>query len=105
LSRARWVAAAAGVRLFGRREPSPPYPYRTQDVTFESAPGVRLAGTISLPQGAGPFPAVVMVNGSGPQNRAEALMGHKPFLVLADYLARHGIASLRYDDRGTAKSS
>jgi fermentation-respiration switch protein FrsA (DUF1100 family) len=96
---------AARAALVRPQEPKPPYPYRTEDVTFESAPGVRLAGTISLPQGTGPFPAVVMVTGSGPQDRDEALMGHKPFLVLADYLARHGIASLRYDDRGIAKST
>ena len=87
------------------QEPKPPFPYRTQDVTFASVPGVRLAGTIVMPPGAGPFPAVVMVTGSGPQNRDEELLGHKPFLIIADYLARHGIASLRYDDRGFAKST
>lgn len=91
---------------FGRRqEPIPPFPYQTKDVTFASAPGVRLAGTIDIPQGKGPFPTVVFVTGSGPQDRDEAIMGHRPFLVIADYLARHGIASLRYDDRGTAKST
>ena len=87
------------------QEPKPPYPYQTRDVQFESVPGVRLAGTIALPEGPGPFPAVVFVTGSGPQNRDEELMGHKPFLVIADYLARHGIASLRTDDRGTASST
>ena len=87
------------------QEPKPPFPYRTADVSFESVPGVRLAGTISIPPGAGPFPAVVMVTGSGAQNRNEELLGHKPFLVIADYLARHGIASLRYDDRGFAQST
>jgi pimeloyl-ACP methyl ester carboxylesterase len=66
---------------------------------------VRLAGTVVIPEGPGPFPAVVFVTGSGPQDRDEALMGHRPFLVIADYLARHGIASLRYDDRGFAKST
>lgn len=87
------------------QEPKPPFPYRTEDVNFVSVPGVRLAGTISIPRGAGPFPAVVMVTGSGAQNRDEELLGHKPFLVIADYLARHGIASLRYDDRGFAGST
>jgi uncharacterized protein len=87
------------------QEPKAPFPYATEDVSFESVPGVRLAGTISMPPGAGPFPAVVLVTGSGPQDRNEELLGHKPFLVIADYLARHGIASLRYDDRGTAKST
>jgi len=87
------------------QEPKPPFPYSSREVTVESVPGVRLAGTILMPAGAGPFPAVVMVTGSGPQNRNEELLGHKPFLVITDYLARHGIASLRYDDRGVAGST
>jgi uncharacterized protein len=87
------------------QDPKPPFPYATSDVTVESVPGVRLAGTLIMPPGRGPFPAVVFVTGSGPQDRDEALMGHRPFLVIADYLARHGIASLRYDDRGVAKST
>lgn len=87
------------------QDPKPPFPYAATDVTFESVPGVRLAGTVIIPQGRGPFPAVVLVTGSGPQDRNEALMGHRPFLVIADYLARHGIASLRYDDRGVAHST
>jgi uncharacterized protein len=87
------------------QEPKPPFPYDARDVTFESVPGVRLAGTIVTPPGPGPFPALVMVTGSGPQNRNEELLGHKPFLVISDYLARHGIATLRYDDRGTAQST
>lgn len=100
------MARAAALPTLARpQEPKPPFPYRTEDVRFESVPGVRLAGTISMPPGAGPFPAVVMVTGSGAQNRDEELLGHKPFLVIADYLARHGIASLRYDDRGFAGST
>lgn len=87
------------------QEPKPPFPYDTQSVAFESVQGVKLSGTLTTPRGAGPFPAVVLVTGSGPQNRDEELLGHKPFLVIADYLARHGIAALRYDDRGTAKST
>jgi len=87
------------------QDPIPPFPYRTEDVTIQSAPGVTLAGTLDIPQGKGPFPAVVFVTGSGPQDRNEEVMGHRPFLVISDYLARHGIASLRYDDRGTAKST
>ena len=66
---------------------------------------MRLAGTIDTPRGTGPFPTVIFVTGSGPQDRDEAILGHRPFLVIADYLARHGIASLRYDDRGTARST
>ncbi|HHI79626.1 MAG TPA: alpha/beta fold hydrolase [Planctomycetes bacterium] len=87
------------------QEPKPPFPYRVEEVRFESAPGVRLAGSLTLPKGAGPFPALVLVTGSGPQDRNESLMGHKPFLVLADALTRRGIAVLRYDDRGVGKST
>ncbi|HYD51350.1 MAG TPA: alpha/beta fold hydrolase [Gemmatimonadaceae bacterium] len=87
------------------QEPKPPLPYRVEELSFESAPGVRLAGTLVAPPGAGPHPAVVLVSGSGPQDRDETLLGHKPFLVLADHLVRRGIAVLRYDDRGTAKST
>lgn len=85
--------------------PKPPVPYRAEDVAFDSAPGVRLAGTLTLPPGRGPFPAVALVSGSGPQDRDETLVGHQPFLVLADHLTRQGIAVLRYDDRGVAKST
>ena len=84
------------------QEPKPPFPYRQEEVSFASAEGVRLAGTLTLPQGTGPFPAVVLVSGSGPQDRDEALLGHRPFAVLADHLTRQGIAVLRYDDRGVA---
>ena len=87
------------------QDPKPPYPYNTKEVMVPSDGEVRLAGTVVIPEGPGPFPAVVFVTGSGPQDRDEALMGHRPFLVIADYLARHGIASLRYDDRGFAKST
>ncbi|HEY2753747.1 alpha/beta hydrolase family protein [Phenylobacterium sp.] len=85
--------------------PHPPFPYRAEDVAFDSAPGVRLAGTLTLPQGPGPFPAAVLITGSGAQDRDESLMGHKPFMVLADALTRRGIAVLRMDDRGFAKST
>ncbi len=66
---------------------------------------MRLAGTLTLPKGKGPFPAVVMITGSGAQDRDEALLGHKPFLVIADRLTRDGIAVLRVDDRGFGKST
>jgi hypothetical protein len=65
---------------------------------------IKLAGTLTIPAGPGPFKAVIMITGSGPQNRNEELMGHKPFLVIADYLSRNGIAVLRFDDRGVGKS-
>ncbi len=61
-------------------------------------------GHLPFPNGAGPFPAVILITGSGAQNRNEEIMGHKPFLVIADYLTRNGIAVLRYDDRGVGKS-
>lgn len=98
------AAAAAGPNR--PQEPKPPFPYSIEEVTFPSkAPGVALAGTLTLPPGAGPHPAVILISGSGPQNRDEALMGHKPFHVLADHLSRRGIAVLRYDDRGIGKST
>lgn len=87
------------------QNPVKPYPYGEEDVTYANpSAGIRLAATLTIPQGKGPFPAVALITGSGPQDRDEALMGHKPFLVLADYLTRRGIAVLRTDDRGTAKS-
>ena len=88
------------------QEPTEPYPYQALDVRFDSeADGVTLAGTLTLPTGDGPHPAVVLISGSGPQDRDETVFGHKPFLVLSDHLTRQGIAVLRYDDRGVAESS
>ncbi len=87
------------------QNPQAPFPYRSEEVTVESVPGVRLAGTLTLPPGNGPHPAVLLVSGSGPQDRDESLLGHKPFLVLSDHLTRQGIAVLRMDDRGTARST
>jgi len=86
--------------------PVAPFPYTQKDVKIKTPDEkVKLAGTLSLPTGKGPFPAVVLVSGSGPQNRNEEIMFHEPFLVLADYLTRNGIAVLRYDDRGVAQST
>lgn len=85
--------------------PAKPYPYREEEVAFDSAPGVKLAGTLTLPEGKGPFPAAILISGSGAQDRDEQLLGHRPFLVLADHLTRRGIAVLRYDDRGYGKST
>jgi pimeloyl-ACP methyl ester carboxylesterase len=103
----RLAAGAAPLKELNRpQEAKPPFPYDALEVRFENRPShVTLAGTLSVPKGEGPFPCVVMVTGSGPQDRDEALMGHRPFFVIADYLTRHGIAVLRYDDRGTAKST
>jgi pimeloyl-ACP methyl ester carboxylesterase len=85
--------------------PQAPFPYRSEDLTFSNrAGGFDLAGTLTLPAGKGPFPAVVLVSGSGPEDRNETVLGHQPFLVLADYLTRRGFAVLRYDDRGVGQS-
>jgi len=87
------------------QEPKPPFPYLSEDVTFNnSKASINLAGTLTIPKGEGPFPAVILITGSGSQNRNEELMGHKPFRVIADYLTRNGIAVLRYDDRGVGRS-
>jgi len=87
------------------QEPQPPYPYREEEVTFENEEQhFTLGGTLTLPRGSGPFPAVVLVSGSGSQNRDEEIFGHKPFKVIADDLTRRGIAVLRYDDRGVGAS-
>ena len=87
------------------QEPKKPYSYYTEDIVFENKlANINLAGTLSLPTKEGVFPAVILISGSGAQNRDEELLGHKPFLVLADYLTKNGIAVLRFDDRGTAMS-
>lgn len=98
-------ALPRGRAMLRPQHPRPPYPYRSEEVTVESVPGVRLAGTLTLPTGAGPHPGVVLVTGSGAQDRDETLLGHKPFLVLSDHLTRNGIAVLRLDDRGTGQST
>ena len=85
-----------------------PFPYKTEEVTFTNATDkATLVGTLSYPTDykKGKTPVVLMVTGSGQENRDEEVFGHKPFLVIADYLARHGVASLRYDDRGFGKST
>lgn len=83
-----------------------PRPYRQEAVGIaNAAAGIKLAGTLSIPNGAGPFPAVVLICGSGPETRDEDIMGHKVFLVLADALNRRGIAVLRYDKRGVGGST
>ncbi len=86
--------------------PRPPFPYRSEEVAYENKTGgVKLAGTLTLPPGQGPFPAALLITGSGPQDRDETILGHKPFLVIADALTRRGIAVLRVDDRGVGGSS
>ncbi len=88
------------------QNPIEPYPYYSEEVTFKNKKaGVTLSGTLTLPKKEGVYPVVILISGSGPQNRDEELLGHKPFLVLSDYLTRNGIGVLRYDDRGTASST
>lgn len=88
------------------QEPQKPFPYYTEEVKFENKTDhVTLAGTLSLPKKEGNFPAVILITGSGKQNRDEEILRHKPFLVLSDYLTKKGIAVLRFDDRGAGEST
>jgi pimeloyl-ACP methyl ester carboxylesterase len=87
------------------QEPVKPYPYNEEEVSYKNArDNVKLAGTLTFPREAGKFPAVILITGSGAQDRNETVFGHHPFLVLADYLTRKGIAVLRVDDRGVGGS-
>lgn len=95
---------ADAVKYNRPQEPQPPYVYNSQDVTFQNG-DITFAGTLTTPFWGKSHKAVVLVSGSGAQNRDEELFGHKPFAVIADYLTRHGIAVLRYDDRGVGGSS
>ena len=88
------------------QDPQPPFNYHIEEVTFvNEKEGNKLVGTLTIPKGEGPFPAMVLVSGSGQQDRDEELMNHRPFWVIADYCALHGIAVLRYDDRGVGGSA
>ena len=92
------------------QDPKLPVPYSEEEVFFfNQSANVKLAGTLTYPKlkpnYTQQFPAIVLISGSGPQNRDEELLGHKPFLVLADYFTRKGYAVLRFDDRGTGKST
>ncbi len=88
------------------QHPKPPFPYNQEEVTYQNKQaGATLAGTLSLPNSKEKFPVVLLITGSGPQDRDETVMEHKPFLVLADHLTRKGIAVLRVDDRGIGKST
>tara|TARA_R110002033_G_scaffold38831_1_gene78355 strand:+ start:7462 stop:8856 length:1395 start_codon:yes stop_codon:yes gene_type:complete len=88
------------------QEPVKPYPYYEEDVLFNNIEAkITLAGTLTLPTKNGKFPVAILISGSGPQDRDESFMGHKPFLVLSDYLTKQGIGVLRFDDRGIGKST
>jgi uncharacterized protein len=94
------------LELHRPQNPVKPYPYRDEDVTYANkSAGNTLAATLTVPPGKGPFPAVLLIVGSGPHDRDESLLGHKPFLVLSDYLTRKGIVVLRADKRGVGKST
>ena len=85
--------------------PKAPFPYVVEDIKFENkVDGIELAGTLTIPKTNKPCPAVVMISGSGPQDRDESILEHKPFWVIADHLSRNGVAVLRFDDRETAES-
>lgn len=99
------VAQAGGAERKRPQHPKAPFPYDSREVTFSNASAkVDLAGTLTIPKPSRKVPLAVLVSGSGPQDRDETLLEHKPFWVIADYLARRGIAVLRYDDRGVGKS-
>ena len=100
------IARAEDAALKRPQTPAKPYPYDEKEVSYQNPTDkITLAGTLTVPRGAGPFPAVLLITGSGPQDRDEMLLGHRPFLVLADYLTRRGIAVLRVDDRGVGGTS
>jgi uncharacterized protein len=102
LKRVKGEAALERKRV---QNPVKPYPYKEEEVTYDNAAAkIVLGATLTLPAGKGPFPAVLLMSGSGPHDRDETLMGHKPFLILADYLTRKGIVVLRADKRGVGKS-
>src|SRR5690606_28055668 len=101
------TAAGAEAEAARPQTPQPPFPYRSEEVAFDNpaASGVTLAGTLTLPEGPGPFPAAILITGSGPQDRDETIEGHKPFAIWADELTRRGVAVLRFDDRGVSDST
>ena len=86
--------------------PKAPFPYKSKLITFNNdKDSVKLAGTLTIPQGTGPFPAVILISGSGGQDRNETIFEHRPFWVIADRMTRAGIAVLRYDERGIGEST
>jgi len=87
------------------QNPIEPFPYKVEEVKFSNTKaGIELSGTLTYPEGKGPFAAVILVSGSGPQDRDETILDHRPFWVIADYLSRQGYVVLRYDDRGVFQS-
>lgn len=94
------------VELNRPQEPKSPFPYNVEEVAYRNEDaGITLAGTLTTPKTGGPFPTAILISGSGPQNRDEEILSHKPFLVIADHLTKNGIAVLRFDDRGVGEST
>ena len=94
------------LELLRPQDPVRPYPYKEEEIIFSNnQANISLAGTLTFPRGPGPFPAAILLGGSGPHDRDESIVGHRPFLVLADHLTRKGIAVLRFDKRGIGKSA
>lgn len=88
------------------QEPLKPFPYYSEEVAFPNTQAdITLYGTLTMPSKKGNYPAVILISGSGPQNRDEEMSGHKPFLIIANHLTTNGIAVLRYDDRGFGEST
>jgi pimeloyl-ACP methyl ester carboxylesterase len=102
------ITPSQSVEAYGERPqtPKPPFPYTVEEVRYPNvAAGIEIGGTLTLPSGPGPHPVVLLITGSGAQDRDETLFGHKPFAVIADRLTRDGIAVLRVDDRGVGKTT
>ncbi|GAG08171.1 unnamed protein product, partial [marine sediment metagenome] len=94
------------VEIIRPQEPKKPYPYIEEEIVYKNKDAeIKLASSLTLPSGNAPSPVVLLISGSGPQDRNETIYNHRPFLVLADYLTRQGIAVLRVDDRGVGKST
>lgn len=91
--------------VYFAQNPHPPYPYRSEDVRYASCDSIQVAGTLTIPRGKGPFPAAIIISGTGKQDRDGTFSGHKPFLKIADYLTRQGFVVLRTDDRGTGETN
>ncbi len=87
------------------QNPRPPYPYRSEEVVYTSCDSIRVVGTVTIPPGEGPFPAAIIVSGTGKQDRDGTFAGHKPFARIADELTRRGYIVLRTDDRGTGATN
>jgi len=98
------VDGTAG-KLVRPQTPKAPFPYLEENIVFKNTKdNISLSGTLSLPTDKTGFPTVILISGSGPQNRNSEIFGHQPFWVIADYLTRQGIGVLRFDDRGIAES-